>query len=76
MNQALRGSGDYELSREYVQFKIRPDVWFQLSATAQSNKMSSFLKHPPSRSDEDRKNITDTVNNRLKDSIKSKKIKK
>ena len=76
MNQALRGSRDYELSREYVQFKIRPDVWFQLSATAQSNKMSSFLKHPPSRSDEDRINITETINNRLKDSIKSKKIKK
>ena len=76
MAQALRGSGDYELSRDYLQFKIRPDTWYQLPESSQKNKLSSFLKHPPKRSEKELKNITDTINSRLKESQKSKKIKK
>jgi len=76
MAQALRGSGDYELSRDYLQFKIRPDTWYQLPESSQKNKLNSFLKHPPKRSEQELKNITDTINSRLKESQKSKKIKK
>ena len=70
MEQAIRQCGDYELSRAYSHLAIRPDTWFSLSEHARQNKLNSFFKVLPVRSEEDTQNITKLISQRNEDKSK------
>ena len=75
MVQALRQSGDYELSSSYKHLKIDPDVWFRLPEHSRQNRISTFFKTPPVRTTEEKMNINNLINLRaIEAEVKKKKI--
>ena len=56
---AVRCSGDYEISKYYMRFKTRPNVWCDLSDKSQKTRISNFLSSKCHEIEEDlNQNIT------------------
>ena len=72
MIQAMRQTGDSELSKNYFQFKIHPDTLYILPDHSKQKKINSFLKSLPIRAKNESDNITETLNKRIKESLSSK----
>jgi len=76
MVQALRQSGDYELSSSYKHLRIDPVVWFKLPEHSRQNRILTFFKTPPVRANEEKMNITNLINLRAKEAeVQKKKLK-
>ena len=62
---AVKGSGDYEVSRKYKKFSINPSIWTQLKPENQIKKLRNFLTKSSQKPNET-KNLAKAYQDKLK----------